>query len=428
MSYGNRPVIDEIRKRPLVRPLIFWLTGILLQVCFPLQIFSMIFLAFVLLFIVISFFIPKPWCPDTFTYNTRWVWGVLFAFLLIFLSIQRTSLAEQQLGRKAEPGLLLMKAVGIQEAMVNKLERLNLSDEKKAVLATLTVNYRKNMPKQVSKQFSVNGLSHLLAVSGFHVGIISTFTGLLLSFIPKRIAFFHSLKYILMMLLIWMFTYTTGLSTAAVRAAVMISIYLTGKMLKRRPDSYNTLAGAAFCMLVYNPFYLFDIGFQLSFLAVLFILYLQPRFSHLLEIKNPLLSLPWNTLTVTVSAQTGVLFSCFYYFGHSSLVFLFTNLFLSLLATLLIPATLLWMLIPSRMPGLAWLGSVVETMTNGLMWVVERFASLPGATVSVRFDLFTMICSYIALGLFLLYIQTRRYRMLLAALIVLFAILCRHLI
>lgn len=428
MSYSKGTVVNEIRKRPFIRPLIFWLTGTLLQVCFPLQVLSIIFLVFAVFVIITSFFISKQIGAGSYMYDMRWVWGIVFAFLLIFLSIQRTSLAERQLGRKSEPGLLLVKAGELQEAMVNKLDLLDLSDEKKAVLATITVNYRKNMTRDVSKRFSIVGLSHLLAVSGFHVGIISAFITFLLSFMPGRIVFFHYLKYSLIILLIWMFTYTTGLSTAAVRAAVMISIYLVGRMLKRRPDKYNTLAGAAFCMLVYNPFYLFDIGFQLSYMAVLFILYLQPRFSHLLEIKNPLLASPWNTLTITVSAQMGTLFLCFYYFGQSSLVFLFTNLFLSLLATILIPATLLWMLIPSQISGLKWLGAAVETMTNGLMWMVERFASIPGATVSVRFDLFTMICSYIALGLFLLYIQTRRYWMLLAALAVLFIILCWHLI
>jgi competence protein ComEC len=428
MNYGRRSVINEIQKRPFIRPLIFWLAGTLLQVCFPLQAFSMILPAFAVIFIVISFFIPKQILPGSFIYDTRWVWGVIFTFLLIFLSIQRTSLAEQQLGRKTTPGLLLIKAGEMQETMVRKLDMLDLSDEKKAVLATMTVNYRRNMTREARKRFSVAGVSHLLAVSGFHVGIVSAFIGLLLSIMPKRIAFFHYLRYLLMMLLIWMFTYTTGLSTAAVRAAVMISIYLTGRMLKRRPDKYNTLAGAAFCMLVYNPFYLFDIGFQLSYLAVFFILYLQPRFSRLLEIKNPLLASPWNTLTITVSAQIGVLFLCFYYFGQSSLIFLFTNLFLSLLATILIPATLLWMQIPSRMPESEWLGSAIETMTNGLMWVVERFSSISGATVSMRFDLFTMICSYIVLGLFLSYVQTRRYWMLFAVLAILFVILCWHLI
>ncbi|MDR1097081.1 MAG: ComEC/Rec2 family competence protein [Tannerella sp.] len=427
MNNDSGAVVNEIRKRPFVRPLIFWLTGTLLQVCFPLQAFSIILFAFAVIFTVLSFFVPKQIHPGPFAYSTRWVWGGVFAFLLVFLSIQRTSLAERQLGHKAEPGLLLVKALEIQETMVNRLDLLDLSDEEKSVLATITVNYRRYMTKDVNKQFSVVGLSHLLSVSGFHVAIVSAFIGLLLSFMPGRIAFFYCLKYLLMILFIWMFTYMTGLATAAVRSAVMISIYLTGKMLRRRPDRYNTLAGAAFCMLVYNPFYLFDIGFQLSYMAVLFILYLQPRFSNLLEIKNPLLASPWNTLAVTISAQTGTLFLCFFYFGQSSLVFLFTNLFLSLLATLLIPTTLLWMLIPSWMPGLGYLGTAVEAMASSLMWVVDRFAAIPGATVSVRFDLFTMLFSYIALGLFLIYVQARRYWMLFAALAVLFIILCWHL-
>jgi competence protein ComEC len=420
-------VINEIRKRPFIRPLIFWLTGTLLQVCFPMQVLSILFFVFAVIFTVISFFVSKQTRSGSFTYGTRWVWGGVFAFLLVFLSIQRASLAERHLGDKPEPGLLLVKAGEIREAMIDKLDLLDLSDEKKAVLATITVNYRRNMTGDVCKQFSVTGLSHLLAVSGFHVGIVSVFISMLLSFMPKRILFFCCLKYLLMILFIWMFTYATGLSTAAVRAAVMISIYLTGKMLKRKPDKYNTLAGSAFCMLVYNPFYMFDIGFQLSYMAVLFILYLQPRLNSLSEMKNPLLASLRNTLTVTISAQAGTLFLCFYYFGQSSLVFLFTNLFLSLLVTILIPATLLWMFIPSWMPGFGCLGTAVETMTNSLMWVVDRFASIPGATVSVRFDLFTMLCSYIALGLFLIYMQVRRYWMLFAALAVLFIILCRHL-
>jgi competence protein ComEC len=337
------------------------------------------------------------------------------------------SLVEQQEGRTSEPGLLLTKAVAFQEHMVERLDLLNISDEEKSVLATITVNYRRNMPKEVSRQFSMVGLSHLLSVSGFHVGIISIFISLMLSFMPERVVFFRCLKYTLTILFIWIFTYTTGLATAAVRAAVMISIYLAGRMSGRRQDKYNTLAGAAFCMLVYNPLYLFDIGFQLSYTAVFFILYLQPRLSGLLEVKNPLLASPWNTLTVTVSAQTGTIFLCFYYFGQSSMVFLFTNLSLSLLSTILIPTALLCMLIPSSTPGIGLLYSALEIMTDSMMWVVERFSSIPGATVSVRFDFFTLVFSYICLAMIMLYFRTRKYWMLFAFLSTLLVILYWHL-
>jgi competence protein ComEC len=421
MGYREESFINEIRKRPLVRPLIFWITGTILQTCFPLQKISILLFISVAIFLVVSFFVSKRHKDLSSNYRNRWIWGVVFAFLLVFLSIQRMSLAEQPAGRVTEQGVLQRKAGEFQKYMVDKLDSLHISDEEKAVLATLTLNYRRNMSKNVRMQFSVAGLSHLLSVSGFHVGIISMFISLMLFFMPERI------RYLFTILLIWLFTYTTGLATAAVRAAIMISIYLAGKVFDRSPDRYNTLAGAAFCMLVYNPFYLFDVGFQLSYMAVFFILYLQPRLSRLLDVRNPILASPWETLTITVSAQIGTVFLCFYYFGQGSLVFLFTNLFLSLLTTILIPATLSWMSIPSWIPGTEMLRSIVETMTDSLMWVVERFSSLPGASASVRFDLFTLLFSYVCLAMILLYFRTRSPRMLFAGLSTLLVILCWHL-
>ena len=92
----------------------------------------------------------------------------------------------------------------------------------------------------------------------------------------------------------------TGLAASAVRAGLMLTLYLTGRVLRRMTDGYNTLAAAAFCMLVFNPLYLFDIGFQLSYLAVLSILYLQPRLQNLIVVRNPVIAIPWGWITVFV--------------------------------------------------------------------------------------------------------------------------------
>jgi competence protein ComEC len=424
MRYGEKSLINDVQKRPFVRPLIFWITGTVLQLCFPLQRASILLFIGVAVFGVLSFFISG----ESFSYRFRWVWGAVFAALLVFLSIQRMALAEQETGHATEQRVLLRKAGELQEQMVNKLDSLHLSDEEKSVLATLTLNYRRSMPRSVSAQFAVTGLSHLLSVSGFHVGIIAAFINLILSVLSERVAFSRYLRYILTILGIWIFAYTTGLATAAVRAAIMISIYLAGRMLGRKPDKYNTLAAAAFCMLVYNPLYLFDIGFQLSYMAVFFILYLQPRLSSLIDVRNPLLASPWNTLTITVSAQAGTVYLCFYYFKQSSAVFLFTNLFLSLLATVLIPTTLLWMTIPPWLPEAGILRWAIETMMSFLMWVVERFSSIPGAAVPVHFDFFTLVLSYVCSGAIMLYFRFRKYSMLFVSLLTLLVILCWHLI
>ena len=426
MSFSKGTFLHEISKRPFVRPLIFWIAGIILQICFPLQTVSIGIIAFISVFMIAALLVPrKP--PFEFLYHSRWVWGMIFALLMVFLAIQMTYMTELRLQYPSEPGLLLTKAKEMQLRMVAKLDLLRLPDVDKSVLATLTVNYRKAMSWEVRNQFSVTGVVHLLAVSGFHVGIVCAFVNLLLSVFPKRRTLARWMKFILTMCSVWAFAYITGLATAAVRAAVMITIYFTGRgIFGRNADRYNTLAGAAFCMLVYNPFYLFDVGFQLSYIAVFFILYLQPRFKRMLEIRNPLIGYPWDVLTVTCSAQIGTVFLCSYYFGQTSLVFLFTNLSLSLLATILIPATLIWMLIPVSIPGMAILRWIIETLTRWFMSIVESFAFLPGAALQVRFDFFTLISSYLCLTLFLLYFRSHRYPTLIAALLVLLIMIYRQ--
>jgi len=416
-------VIGEIQKRPFIRPLFFWIIGILLQVCFPLQQISFFLLMMITVAVLLSFFLsPKN---ETLWFHNRWVWGVIIALILIFLSIQVTGLVEQRLRTPQEPGFLLRYALDIQSQMVAKLGLLHLPDVDKSVLATLTLNYRKAMDWGIFKQFSVSGVAHLLSVSGFHVAIVCAFVHFLLSFISDKSVVLRWTKYLITLFCVWSFAFLSGLATAAVRAAVMLTIYLTGRgVLGRKADSYNTLAGAAFCMLVYNPFYLFDIGFQLSYVAVFFILYLQPRLNRLIEVRNPLIANPWGVLTVTIAAQIGTCFLSFYYFGFSSMVFLFTNLALSLIATLLIPVTLIWMITPDVVPGMDFLRLIVETLTRCMMWIVDRFSVIPGATIALRFDFFTLLSSYLCLSFVLIYFRTRRYWVLIASLVTLLLILC----
>ena len=169
-----------------------------------------------------------------------------------------------------------------------------------------------------------------------------------------------------------------GLGGSSVRAALMLTMYLMGRMLDRRAERYNILAASAFCMLVYEPLYLFDIGFQLSYLAVLSILYFQPRLQALIKVHNPFLRTPWGWVTVTLSAQAGTTFLCLYYFGQFSTVFLLTNLPLTFLATLLIPASLVYMFLPEWIPGYGWLQVGVEWLAHGLLWVVDAFSRVRG--------------------------------------------------
>ncbi|MDR2389701.1 MAG: ComEC/Rec2 family competence protein [Tannerellaceae bacterium] len=279
---------------------------------------------------------------------------------------------------------------------------LKLTEEERSVLATITLGDRSLMSKAVRQQFSITGVAHILSVSGFHVAIVCGFLLRMLSFLSGNNAG-RWIRYLLTLLLLWTFTLITGLATASIRAAVMLTLHLTGRQLGRVTDRYNIFVASAFGMLVYNPFYLYDIGFQLSYVAVGFILYLQPRLSRLIQVRNPILRTPWEWITLTLAAQTGVTFLCLYYFGQFSTVFLFTNLPLTLIATLLIPVALLWILLPAGFPGSPVLQTLLETLTHRMMWIVDVFSHLPGNALSFRFDLATMLLCYGSLVFLLLY-------------------------
>ncbi|MDR1602395.1 MAG: ComEC/Rec2 family competence protein [Tannerella sp.] len=418
-------IAEELQKRPFARPLFLWITGILLQVCFPLQRLSVWLLLPVSAVLALSFcFSPKNAAPS---YHSRWMWGVLFSCIMIFMSIQATAYAEQHLSDLREAGWLQRQAQAAQVRMAHKLDDLRLSDDEKAILATITISYRRMLSREIKQQFSTIGVSHILAVSGFHVGILYGFLSFLFSFFPKK-NLFRWLRSILMLLSLWTFAFITGLCVATVRATLMSSIFVFGQIFHRPSERYNSLAVAAFILLAYNPFFLFDIGFQLSFIAVLFIFWLQPSLSRLAKVRNPLLAVPWDVLTITVAAQIGTTFLCCYYFERFSTVFLMSNLFLSLLATATIPLALIWMLLPDGI--MSWLGIlqwVIEQLMHCFVMFVERFSMVPGAVQSLPFDFVTLVCSYAALCFLLIYFRYRRTWMLNTSLCSVLMVICWHL-
>lgn len=409
-------IIKEIQKRPFVRPLFIWITGILLQSIFNCSITSFLLIVIPTVFIAFAWLAPGIDVAGC-NYELRWIWGVVFLSLLLSFSIQRT--AYWQGGRgESDTSFLMEFAGGKQEYLLKPFDRLNLSKEEKSVLATITLGYRKDMSRDVRKRFSLTGVAHLLAVSGFHVAVVCGFLSLLFSFLPKS-PFYRWLKYLLTLCLLWCFVVITGLAPSAVRAGLMLTLYLTGRVLRRTTDGYNTLAAAAFCMLAFNPLYLFDVGFQLSYLAVLSILFLQPRLQDLIMVRNPIVAMPWGWITVTLAAQAGTTLLCLYYFGQFSLVFLCTNLPLTFLATFLIPAGLIWILLPTGIPGYGLLQLFVEKMTHTLFWIVDSFSRVTQVAFYTRIGLLVTVLGYGSILCFLLYLKTRRPGMLLVGLLLL---------
>lgn len=414
-------MIKELQTHPFARPLFVWMAGILLQAYFQVFDYAYTLLVAPVTALLFSFYFSIRGRKMYGSYTARWVWGALFLSLLLFLSIQVTAYSLYEKQFEQTESRLVRLAKEEQLRLLKPFAALRLTNEEMSVLTTITLGNMKEMDRDVRKRFSATGVAHILSVSGFHVAVVCGFLTLLFSFLPRSLVLEWT-KYVLAVGLLWGYVAITGLAAAAVRSGLMLTLFLTGRLLRRTTDSYNILAASAFCMLVYEPLYLFDIGFQLSYLAVFFILYLQPRLQKMIDVRNPLLATPWGWITVTLAAQVGTTFLCLYYFGQFSTVFLLTNVPVAFIATLLIPSGVIWMLLPTACPGYDGLQEWVEWLTRLLWWVVDSYSRVPYATLNFRFSQPVMLAAYGILFSAMLYAKTRKTGFLFLGLILLLII------
>ncbi len=246
------------------------------------------------------------------------------------------------------------------------------------------------LSKHTKQHFSAAGASHLLAVSGLHVGIIyGSLCLLLFPFAPhSRI---RKIVSIAIILLLWGYAYLCGLPPSIIRAVTMFSIGAIGTALGQPTQSLNTVFFTAFIMLLYNPYYLFDIGFQLSFSAVIGILLLYPPIYHSLLCQRSLTQWLWGMLSVSIAAQIGTLPFILYYFGTFPLYFLLTNLLLIPLSTLLIYCTLALFLL-SSLPVSQLLDYPIHWICQLLHAFSTSISQLPFAKIHVSIGILQACC------------------------------------
>ena len=201
------------------------------------------------------------------------------------------------------------------------------NDEGKAIIRALTLGNKHYLSDELKQSFANAGAMHVLAVSGLHIGILYGFLNIIFGFLNKTKQL-RALKIILSILIIWGYATLTGLSPSVCRAALMFSVISFGKTINRNISYYNLLAFAALILLVINPLMLFDVGFQLSFLAVGGIVYFQPRFYNLISINNTVLDWVYKLLTVSVAAQLSTAPLTIFYFNQFPTYFWLTNIFL----------------------------------------------------------------------------------------------------
>lgn len=217
--------------------------------------------------------------------------------------------------------------------------RLNIKDNGSyEMAAALLLGERSELDKDLLKSYSDTGTIHIISVSGLHVGIIF----IVLQFILNHLPLFKNkiVKCILIIICIWFYSILTGLPASVIRSALMISFHTIGKTIAIKTNGINHVAASALVLLSINTNYLFDIGFQLSYLAVFGIMYLQKPISDLYVPQNKLSSYIWLTSSVSISAQLFTLPVCLYYFHQFPNYFILANLIAIPLSSIALYASL----------------------------------------------------------------------------------------
>jgi competence protein ComEC len=301
-------------------------------------------------------------------------------------------------------------AFDARERILALYRRLPFNDDERALLSALTVGYKTDLSPDVRESFSVSGVSHVLAVSGMHVGLIYGLILLLFGGVSSGSRFSLILQTLVSLLLLWIFAFITGLSPSVVRAALMFSLLALSRLVSGRTIAFNTLCVAALGMLAFRPLWLFDVGFQLSFTAVSAILFLQPRLGRLWLPKRPIIRYVWSICTVSVAAQIGVTPLILFYFGRFSTHFLVTNVLVVPLVALTVYAAVVLLAtspIAFLCTGVAWL---VKGLLASLLWIVRGIERLPYASIDeVPFTMTGVCLCYSALILLCWFLERHSY-------------------
>ncbi len=259
----------------------------------------------------------------------------------------------------------------------DNLAKNDIPQTRLALIQALLLGQRQEIDSVSIQNYSKAGAIHILAISGLHIGILLFLFKWLLS--PLRRASHGTLQLGSLLLLLWMYALLSGLSPSVVRAVTMFSFVSIGIYLQRATNIFNTLAVSILMILLFKPSFLFEVGFQLSYSAVLAIVVLQPIMKQFWYPKNKIGNYFYQILTVSVAAQIGVLPLSLYYFHQFPGLFFVTNLVLIPLLTVILVVGIFVIITYSlhlSIPFLNWtLSETVGVMNDYVAWIAsfEKF-------------------------------------------------------
>ena len=268
----------------------------------------------------------------------------------------------------------------VQQKAFQRLERLNLSENSLAIVAAMSIGDKRLLSSDLKRSYSKSGASHILAVSGLHVGIVFLLINILLSIIPLFIHRGFILKSIIGITVIWLFAIISGLSPSVIRAASMFSIAHIAYASSQTYNSFNIIAATATVMLCINPMWLFDISFQLSFAATASLsLMVSPIYAKLRG-KNNLTNRLLSAIITSTVATVGTAPLVAYYFGIIPIFAFIVNIPIIFLSYIVVQTAIVWIILPFKYLTIP-IYYTLSISTYSINYIVDFVASLPYSTI-----------------------------------------------
>ena len=310
----------------------------------------------------------------------------------------------------------------LRESLMNEIRKFVSTPDELGVAGALLLGYNDYITPDVIQAYAASGALHVLSVSGLHVGVVYVVL-LKLLFFMNRSRTMRIWQTIISITIIWIYACLTGLSPSVMRAAMMFSMIAGGKALKQQPDIYNIIGSSALLLLIFDPYIMTEVGFKLSYLAVLGIVHLHPLIYHKFTFKNKIADWTWNISAVSIAAQTTTFPLGLLYFHQFPNLFLVSNLIVIPVGNFLIVSGIAMFAAQIFYP-LQWvIGKVfyqLALLLNKFVFALENipYAILQGVTINGIETIFI----YVMILLFVLLMRELRPKYTFMFLVILLAL------
>jgi competence protein ComEC len=264
----------------------------------------------------------------------------------------------------------------IRATILKNLKKRNFNTKELNILMALLLGQQQDIAPEIVCDYQFAGAVHILSVSGLHVGFVLLFLNFILQWIPnsKRNSYY---KLAVTLFALWGFAVLAGLSPSVIRSVTMFSFVAIGLHLKRQTNIYHTLLVSLFLILLFEPSFLFDIGFQLSYVALFSILWMQPLLNAIWQPKNKIILYFWQIITVSFAAQIGTLPLSLYYFHQFSGLFFITNVIVIPFLSVIMAMGIVVMLLAS-------VDFIPKFLAVSLEWLIAILNKIIGSIASLE--------------------------------------------